>query len=72
VRLAVDGLDGSHLADVSDMGRISRDPADLVASVFGRDHGYLDGLVLSPGTMFAPLQDREAPGMGFTTTPAMW
>jgi fumarylacetoacetate (FAA) hydrolase family protein len=66
VRLAVDGQDGSHLAGVSHMGRISRDPADLVAAAIGPDHGYPDGLVLYLGTMFAPVQDRDAPGMGFT------
>jgi fumarylacetoacetate (FAA) hydrolase family protein len=66
VRLAIDGRDGFHLDGVSDMGRISRDPADLVAATIGPDHGYPDGLVLYLGTMFAPAADRDAPGMGFT------
>jgi len=51
---------------VSSMGKISRDPADLVAQTLGASHAYPDGLVLLLGTMFAPVADREAPGMGFT------
>jgi fumarylacetoacetate (FAA) hydrolase family protein len=66
VRLTVEGTDGFRLEGVSDMGRISRDPADLVGATIGPDHGYPDGLVLYLGTMFAPVQDRDAPGMGFT------
>ena len=48
------------------MDQISRDPADLVGQAFGPDHQYPDGFVLFLGTMFAPVQDREAPGQGFT------
>jgi fumarylacetoacetate (FAA) hydrolase family protein len=66
VRLSIEGEDGYRLEGVSDMGRISRDPEDLVASTIGADHGYPDGLVLYLGTMFAPVADRDAPGMGFT------
>ncbi len=29
-------------------------------------HRYPDGAVLFLGTMFAPIQDRDAPGQGFT------
>ena len=29
-------------------------------------HRYPDGAVLFLGTMFAPVQDRDAPGQGFT------
>ncbi|MET0772003.1 MAG: fumarylacetoacetate hydrolase family protein [Candidatus Limnocylindrales bacterium] len=66
VRLVIEGADGYRLEGTSDMSRISRDPADLVASTIGRDHGYPDGMVLYLGTMFAPVADRDAPGMGFT------
>jgi fumarylacetoacetate (FAA) hydrolase family protein len=66
VGLAIDGRDGFHLDAVSDMGRISRDPSDLVAATIGPDHGYPDGVVLYLGTMFAPVADRDAQGMGFT------
>ena len=47
-------------------GGISRDPADLVAQTIGPNHQYPDGFVLYLGTMFAPTQDRQAPGQGFT------
>ena len=50
----------------SDMGRISRDPADLVASTIGSHQHYPDGFVLYLGTMFAPIQDRDGKGQGFT------
>ncbi len=66
VRLTIEGTDGFRLEGVSEMSRISRDPADLVASTIGPDHGYPDGVVLYLGTMFAPVADRDAPGMGFT------
>lgn len=48
------------------MAEISRDPADLVAQTRGRHHQYPDGFVLYLGTMFAPVQDRDGPGQGFT------
>ncbi len=66
MRLTIEGADGFRLEGRSDMGRISRDPADLVTAAIGPDHGYPDGLVLYLGTMFAPVQDRDATGMGFT------
>jgi fumarylacetoacetate (FAA) hydrolase family protein len=48
------------------MGRISRDPADLMAATIGANHQYPDGVVLYLGTMFAPVEDRDTPGQGFT------
>lgn len=48
------------------MAEISRDPADLVAQTIGAHHQYPDGFMLFCGTMFAPVQDRDAPGQGFT------
>ena len=48
------------------MAKISRDPTDLVAQTLGPNHAYPDGLVLLLGTMFAPVADRGASGMGFT------
>ena len=66
VSLTVEGEDGFKLEGKSDMGRISRDPADLVASTIGSHHQYPDGFVLYLGTMFAPVQDRDGPGKGFT------
>jgi fumarylacetoacetate (FAA) hydrolase family protein len=64
--LHVQGEDGFVLEGRSSMGEISRDPADLVAQARGRHHQYPDGFVLYCGTMFAPVQDRGAPGQGFT------
>jgi fumarylacetoacetate (FAA) hydrolase family protein len=66
VRLTVEGTDGFRLEGSSDVGKISRDPTDLVAQMVGPHHQYPDGAVLFLGTMFAPVKDRDAPGMGFT------
>ena len=48
------------------MTLISRDPLDLVRQTVGPHHQYPDGLVLFLGTLFAPTEDRDAPGQGFT------
>ena len=69
VGLTVAGDDGFTLADRSSMAEISRDPLDLVAHTMGATHQYPDGLVLFTGTMFASVQDRDAPGLGFTHKP---
>jgi fumarylacetoacetate (FAA) hydrolase family protein len=66
VRLSVKGTDGFVLEGASDVGKISRDPVDLVGQMIGRHHQYPDGAVLYLGTMFAPVKDRDAKGMGFT------
>lgn len=66
VRLEIDGSDGFHLDGGSDMTMISRDPVDLVSQLLGSHHQYPDGAVLMLGTMFAPVADRDTPGMGFT------
>jgi fumarylacetoacetate (FAA) hydrolase family protein len=62
----VNGRDGFVLQGSSSMARISRDPLDLVEHAMGGHHQYPDGLMLFCGTMFAPVQDRDAPGAGFT------
>ena len=67
--LTVTGEDGFRLEGKSDLSLISRDPLDLVAQTLGRHHQYPDGLVLFLGTSFAPIQDRDAPGQGFTHHP---
>ncbi len=66
VLLEVEGPDGFRLDGKSSMREISRDPSDLVAQMIGAHHRYPDGALLFCGTMFAPTQDRDAPGMGFT------
>ncbi len=64
--LTVIGEDGYVLNGSSSMAQISRDPADLVRQTIGRHHQYPDGLMLFLGTLFAPTQDRDTPGQGFT------
>jgi fumarylacetoacetate (FAA) hydrolase family protein len=64
--LTVEGPDGFSLTGHSSMSQISRDPEDLVAQTIGRHHQYPDGLMLFLGTLFAPTQDRDTPGGGFT------
>ncbi|MGL4256970.1 MAG: fumarylacetoacetate hydrolase family protein, partial [Microbacterium sp.] len=66
VTLTVDGADGFALTAASPLSAISRDPLDLVAQVVGAHHQYPDGFVLYLGTLFAPVEDRDAPGRGFT------
>jgi len=66
VSLTIDGDDGYRLEGTSELARISRDPADLVGQVVGEHHRYPDGFVLYLGTMFAPVDDRDVPGRGFT------
>jgi fumarylacetoacetate (FAA) hydrolase family protein len=64
--MTVEGIDGFLMTGRSSMAEISRDPADLVAQTRGRHHQYPDGFMLYCGTMFAPVQDRDGPGQGFT------
>ena len=66
VTLSVAGDDGYRLDGASELARISRDPAELVAQVVGAHHRYPDGFALYLGTMFAPVDDRDEPGRGFT------
>lgn len=66
VTLKVEGRDGFVLNGLSTMAEISRDPEDLVAQTIGRHHQYPDGLMLFLGTLFAPTEDRDASGAGFT------
>ena len=64
--LEVRGTDGFVMQGRSSMTEISRDPQDLVDQTRGRHHQYPDGFMLYCGTMFAPVQDRDGPGQGFT------
>ncbi len=64
--LKVTGKDGFVLDGHSSMTKISRHPADLAAQTCGRHHQYPDGFFLFLGTLFAPIQDRDNPGQGFT------
>jgi fumarylacetoacetate (FAA) hydrolase family protein len=69
VTLRVEGEDGFLLEASSSMAKISRDPLQLVGQAMGETHQYPDGMMLFCGTMFAPVQDRDAPGAGFTHKP---
>ncbi|WP_428377371.1 fumarylacetoacetate hydrolase family protein [Lichenicoccus sp.] len=70
LELTVTGRDDNYvLRGSSSMREISRDPLDLVAQSLGRHHQYPDGMVLFLGTLFAPTQDRDHPGQGFTHKP---
>ncbi|MBN9588010.1 MAG: fumarylacetoacetate hydrolase family protein [Alphaproteobacteria bacterium] len=65
VELEIVGADNYRLEGRSRMSEISRDPLDLVGQTI-KEHQYPDGFVLFLGTLFAPTQDRDNPGMGFT------
>ncbi len=69
VGLEVDGEDGFRLQGRSSMSFISRDPLELIGQTFSRHHQYPDGFALFLGTMFAPIEDRDVPGRGFTHKP---
>ena len=64
--LKVEGEDGYVLNGGSNMSKISRDPADIVSQMINAHHQYPDGAILFLGTLFAPVEDRDAPGKGFT------
>jgi fumarylacetoacetate (FAA) hydrolase family protein len=66
VTLTVEGTDGFRLDGNSTIAKISRDPADLVGQMIGPHHQYPDGAGLFLGTLFAPIEDRDTPGQGFT------
>jgi fumarylacetoacetate (FAA) hydrolase family protein len=65
IEMTVQGTDNYRLDGRNTMGEISRDPTDLCAQVMS-EHQYPDGFCLYLGTLFAPTQDRDDPGRGFT------
>jgi len=66
ISLSVVGEDGFTLQGQSSIAEISRDLADLASYACGPHNQFPDGLLLFTGTMFAPTEDRDAPGQGFT------
>ena len=66
LRLTVKGEDGYTMTGHSSMSEISRDPEMLVAQTIGTHHQYPDGFMLYLGTLFAPTEDRDVKGEGFT------
>jgi fumarylacetoacetate (FAA) hydrolase family protein len=65
VDLTIDGPEGYRLRGTNKMSEISRDPIELVRQALS-EHQYPDGFALFLGTLFAPVQDRDHPGRGFT------
>jgi len=69
VTLTITGTDGFVTSGDNLMAEISRSPEQLVAQTLGKDHQYPDGMMLYLGTMFAPTEDRDSTGNGFTHKP---
>ena len=65
IELTIEGEDGFVLSGRSLMSEISRDPEELVRQALS-EHHYPDGFALFLGTLFAPTDDRDEPGRGFT------
>ena len=65
VDLLIQGRDNYRLEGRSSMSQISRDPEELVRQALS-EHHYPDGFALFLGTLFAPTDDRDEPGRGFT------
>src|SRR3546814_10203422 len=66
VDLQVQGEDGYRLHGSSSMSQISRHPQDLTGQTLHANHQYPDGFLLFLGTLFAPTEDRDHAGGGFT------
>jgi fumarylacetoacetate (FAA) hydrolase family protein len=65
IELEIVGPENYRLEGRSTMAEISRDPLDLCKQAMS-EHQYPDGFALFLGTLFAPTQDRDTPGRGFT------
>ena len=66
ITLIVEGTDGYRLDGRNSLARISRPFEELINAAHGRHHQYPDGFALFTGTLFAPTQDRDTEGQGFT------
>lgn len=69
ISLTVQGTDGYSLEGRNSLARISRPFEELISATVGTHHQYPDGFALFTGTLFAPTQDRDTPGLGFTHKP---
>jgi fumarylacetoacetate (FAA) hydrolase family protein len=69
IHLQVSGEDGFIMRGTNSVSQISRPLRSLVSQTIGAHHQYPDGFVLFTGTLFAPTQDRDTPGGGFTHKP---
>lgn len=66
VSLTIVGEDGFEVSAVSNVAEMSRTFDELIGHAWGPHHQYPDGFALMTGTMFAPTEDRDAAGQGFT------
>lgn len=66
LEVSVRGADGYSLEGASDLSMISRPVSALVSQTINRSHQYPDGLALFLGTQFAPTEDRDEKGKGFS------
>lgn len=66
ISLTVQGPEEYTLRGVNVVSALSRTFEDLVQATRGEHHQYPDGFALFTGTLFAPTQDRDVPGEGFT------
>lgn len=67
ITLRVQGAqDDFVLEGENNVARLSRSFERLIAAAHGSHHQYPDGFALFTGTLFAPTQDRDTPGEGFT------
>ena len=69
ISLTVQGSDGYRLEGRNSLDRISRPFEELISATIGTHHQYPDGFALFTGTLFAPTQDRDMEGLGFTHKP---
>lgn len=66
ITLHVEGPEGYSLDGLNSVSALSRSFEDLIAATYGDHHQYPDGFALFTGTLFAPTEDRDTPGEGFT------
>jgi fumarylacetoacetate (FAA) hydrolase family protein len=66
ITLTVEGADGYRMEGRNSLARISRPFEELIKAAHGNHHQYPDGFALFTGTLFAPTQDRDTEGLGFT------
>lgn len=66
IHLKVTGSDGYVLDGLNSVDQLSRTFEELVAAALGDHHQYPDGFLLMTGTLFAPTEDRDEAGNGFT------
>lgn len=69
IHLRVSGEDGFVMTGTNSVSEISRSLPSLISQTIGTHHQYPDGFALFTGTLFAPTQDRDTPGTGFTHKP---